>query len=251
MLLRGKSVVVTGAGMGIGRGIALVLAQEGARVIVSDIESASGACEETASMARREGGDVVAFVCDVTQAGSAEALVAAAVERFGRLDCAVNNAGIAIPGALAEMSDEAYERVMAVNLRGTFRGLRAQLMQMASQAGGGAIVNVASVAGLCAVADIGIYTASKHGVIGLTKSAAKEYGGQGIRVNAVCPNAIRTPLLVGSPPDFQRRLVAPQAIQRFGEPEEVGAAVAWLCSDKASFVTGVALPVDGGYMTGP
>jgi NAD(P)-dependent dehydrogenase (short-subunit alcohol dehydrogenase family) len=251
MLLRGKSVVVTGAGMGIGRGIALVLAQEGARVIASDVESASSACEETASLVRGEGGDAVAFVCDVTQSGAADALVAAAIERFGRLDCAVNNAGIAIPGPLAEVSDDAYDRVMAVNLRGTFRGLRAQLRQMAAQAGGGAIVNVASVAGLCAVADIGVYAASKHGVLGLTKNAAKEYGSRGIRVNAVCPNAIRTPLLIGSPPEFQRKLVAPQAIQRFGEPEEVGAAVAWLCSDKASFVTGVALPVDGGYMTGP
>ena len=251
MLLSGKTAIVTGAGMGIGRGIALELAQEGARVIVSDIDAAIEACEETATLIRRAGGDAQAVVCDVTRDGAAEQLVDAAVELYGRLDCAVNNAGIAIPGPLADVSDEAYERVMSVNLRGTFRGLRAQLRQMVKQGGGGAIVNVASVAGLCAVADIGVYTASKHGVLGLTKNAAKEYGVHGIRVNAICPNAIRTPLLIGSPPAFQKKLVAPQAMQRFGEPEEVGAAVAWLCSDKASFVTGVALPVDGGYMTGP
>lgn len=251
MLLKEKSIIVTGAAMGIGRGIALELALEGAHLVISDIEPAMTACAETAELVRRAGGRAEVVICDVTQDGAAEALVAAAVKQFGRLDAAVNNAGIAIPEMLADATDDAYERVMAVNLRGTFRGMRAQLRQMVQQGAGGAIVNVASVAGLCAVADIGIYAASKHGVLGLTKNAAKEYGTCGIRVNAVCPNAIRTPLLLGSPPEFQKRLIAPQAIQRFGEPEEVGAAVAWLCSDKASFVTGVALPVDGGYMTGP
>jgi len=116
--------------------------------------------------------------------------------------------------------------------------------------GGGAIVNVGSVASLCAVRDIGVYTASKHGILGLTKNAAMEYGGDGVRVNCVCPNAIRTPLMEVSPPDFVEELIRPQAIKRFGEPEEVGFAVAYLCSDRAAFITGVALPIDGGYLTG-
>jgi NAD(P)-dependent dehydrogenase (short-subunit alcohol dehydrogenase family) len=162
----------------------------------------------------------------VTSAGDCAALVDTALERFGRLDCAVNNAGVAVHKPLAEQIPAMVER------------------------GGGAIVNIASVAGLVAVPLISparSSTASKHGIIGLTRNAAMEYGEAGVRVNAVCPNAIRTPLMDASPPEFVAALIEPQTITRVGEPDEVGFAVAYLCSDRAAFVTGAALPVDGGY----
>ncbi len=149
---------------------------------------------------------------------------------------------------LTEVTDQEYARVLDINLKGIFLGMRPQVRRMAEQ-GGGSIVNMASVAGLTGVRDIGVYTASKHGIVGLTKNTAMEYGDRGVRVNCVCPNAIRTPLMDISPPDFVEALIAPQAIKRPGEPEEVGAAVAFLLSDRASFITGVALPIDGGYMT--
>jgi len=149
----------------------------------------------------------------------------------------------------AEFSEEEFDWITSVNLKGAFLSMRAEIPRMVAQ-GGGAIVNVGSVASLCAVRDIGVYTASKHGILGLTKNAAMEYGGDGVRVNCVCPNAIRTPLMEVSPPDFVEELIRPQAIKRFGEPEEVGFAVAYLCSDRAAFITGVALPIDGGYLTG-
>lgn len=250
MLLAGKSGVITGAAGGIGRGIALVLADEGASVVVSDLDRFRAGGEETVAMIKDRGGKAVFTPCDVTSSSDADDLVASAVDAFGSLDVAVNNAGVAVFKPLAETEDSDFELVNNVNLRGTFFGLRAQIRQMSAN-GGGAIVNIASVAGLVAVRNIGVYTSSKHGVLGLTKNAAMEYGAAGIRVNAICPNAIRTPLLEGTDQEFRDALVAPQAIQRLGEPEEVGAAVAWLLSNKASFVTGAALPVDGGYLTGP
>ncbi|TWF81018.1 NAD(P)-dependent dehydrogenase (short-subunit alcohol dehydrogenase family) [Pseudonocardia hierapolitana] len=245
-LLVGKTAVVTGAAGGIGRGVALELAREGAAVLVSDLAGASAGGEETVALIAAEGGTAAFTPCDVTSARDCAALVDTALARFGRLDCAVNNAGIAVHKPLAEVTEEEYDRVLAVNLKGVFLGMRAQIPAMVER-GGGAIVNVASVAGLMAVPLISPYTASKHGIIGLTRNAAMEYGTAGVRVNAVCPNAIRTPLMDASPPDFVAELIRPQAIPRVGEPEEVGFAVAYLCSDRAAFVTGVALPVDGGY----
>jgi NAD(P)-dependent dehydrogenase (short-subunit alcohol dehydrogenase family) len=245
-LLAGKAAVVTGAAGGIGRGVARELAREGASVLVSDLGSAARGGEETVALIEDEGGTAAFTPCDVTSERDCAALVAAALERFGRLDCAVNNAGIAVHKPLADVTEEEYDRVLAVNLKGVFLGMRAQIPAMVER-GGGAIVNVASVAGLQAVPLISPYTASKHGIIGLTRNAAKEYGEAGVRVNAVCPNAIRTPLMDASPPEFVEELIRPQAIKRVGEPEEVGFAVAYLCSDRAAFVTGVALPVDGGY----
>jgi NAD(P)-dependent dehydrogenase (short-subunit alcohol dehydrogenase family) len=246
-LLAGKAAVVTGAAGGIGRGVALELAREGASVLVSDLATAKAGGEETVGLIEAEGGTAAFTPCDVTSAQDCGALVDSALARFGRLDCAVNNAGIAVHKPLAEVTEEEYDRVLAVNLKGVFLGMRAQIPAMVRR-GGGAIVNIASVAGLVAVPLISPYTASKHGIIGLTRNAAMEYGSAGVRVNAVCPNAIRTPLMDASPPEFVAELIRPQAIQRVGEPDEVGFAVAYLCSDRAAFVTGVALPVDGGFV---
>jgi NAD(P)-dependent dehydrogenase (short-subunit alcohol dehydrogenase family) len=245
-LLAGKTAVVTGAAGGIGRGVALELAREGAAVLVSDLAAAKVGGEETVALIDAEGGSAAFTPCDVTSAQDCAALVDTAMARFGALDCAVNNAGIAVHKPLAEVTEEEYDRVLAVNLKGVFLGMRAQIPAMVER-GGGAIVNIASVAGLMAVPLISPYTASKHGIIGLTRNAAMEYGAAGVRVNAVCPNAIRTPLMDASPPEFVADLIRPQAIPRVGEPEEVGFAVAYLCSDRAAFVTGVALPVDGGF----
>ncbi|WP_019747310.1 SDR family NAD(P)-dependent oxidoreductase [Rhodococcus erythropolis] len=250
MLLEGRAGLVTGAAGGIGRGIAITLAEEGAAVVVADLERSREGGEETVAKIEAKGGRAIFVACDVTSSQETQSLVDQCIEKYGELDFAVNNAGVAVVKPLAENSDEDYRLVTSVNLDGTFYGMRAQLKHMASR-GTGAIVNIASVAGLAAVRNIGIYTATKHGIIGMTKNAAMEYGAQGVRINAVCPNAIRTPLLEGAPEEFRESLIAPQAIKRLGEPEEVGDAVAWLLSDKAAYITGVALPVDGGYLTGP
>ncbi len=170
------------------------------------------------------------------------------VRRHGRLDFAHNNAGIGVHRLLHETSDEDFDRVIAVNLRGTFLGMKHQITQMLRQEmpNRGAIVNTSSNAGLMAVTTLSAYTASKHGIVGLTKNGAVEYANEGIRVNAVCPGAIMTPLMSDLPPERQQEILAPQAMTRAGDPSEVAAAVVWLCSDEASFVTGVALPVDAG-----
>jgi NAD(P)-dependent dehydrogenase (short-subunit alcohol dehydrogenase family) len=248
-LMAGKAGLVTGAAGGIGRGIAIELAREGASVLVSDLESSRDGGEETIRLVEAAGGTAQWQACDVRHAGQVQALVDRVVADSGRLDYAVNNAGVAVHKPLAEVSEEEYDRIVAINLKGVWLGMSAQIRQMAAQ-GGGAIVNVGSVAGLTAVRDISPYVASKFGITGLTKVAAMEYGGQGVRVNAVCPNAIRTPLMDSSPKEFVDMLLAPQSIKRVGEPEEVGFAVAFLLSDRAAYITGVALPVDGGYMTG-
>jgi NAD(P)-dependent dehydrogenase (short-subunit alcohol dehydrogenase family) len=172
------------------------------------------------------------------------------VESFGRLDFAHNNAGIGVHAPLAETRDDDFDRVIAVNLRGTFLGMKFEIRQMLSAGGGGAIVNTSSNAGLRGVKLLGAYTASKHGIVGLTKNGAIEYANDGIRVNAVCPGAIMTPLMSNEPPERQQQILAPQAMSRFGEPREVAAAVVWLCSDDAAFITGISMPVDAGSVAG-
>jgi NAD(P)-dependent dehydrogenase (short-subunit alcohol dehydrogenase family) len=244
-LMDGKAGLVTGAASGIGRACAVRFAAEGAAVIVADLSEARAGGEETASQIRAAGGRAEFFACDVSSSGDSEALVAHVVSRFGRLDFAHNNAGIGVHRLLHETSDKDFDRVIAVNLRGTFLGMKHQIREML-EAGGGAIVNTSSNAGLRAVMMLSAYTASKHGILGLTKNAAVDYANDGIRVNAVCPGAIMTPLMSGQPPERQQEILAPQAMTRFGRAEEVAAAVVWLCSDEASFVTGVALPVDAG-----
>jgi NAD(P)-dependent dehydrogenase (short-subunit alcohol dehydrogenase family) len=244
-LLEGKAGLVTGAAAGIGRACALRFAQEGAAVVVSDLESARAGGEETVALIEAAGGTAEFFPCDVSLEEDNRALVARVVEGYGRLDFAHNNAGVGVHASLADTSTEDFDRTIAVNLRGTFLGMKHQIRSMLA-GGGGAIVNTSSNAGLHAVPFLGAYTASKHGIVGLTKNAAVEYAEQGIRVNAVCPGAIMTALMSGLTPERQQEIVAPQAMKRAGMPEEVAAAVVWLCSDEASFVTGVALPVDAG-----
>jgi len=247
--LADKATVVTGAASGIGRATVLAFARAGARVVAADIDADGG--EATAATARAERADVTFVPCDVRSGAAVDALVTHAVARFGRLDCAVNNAGI--EGTLAPIGDcpeEAAARVLDVNLMGVWRCLHAELPRMAAQ-GGGAIVNTASIAGLIGAGGLAPYVASKHGVIGLTKAAALEYATQGVRVNAVCPGVIQTPMvdrLAAASPGVIEALLTVKPMGRLGTPEEVAAAIVWLCSDAASFTTGHALTVDGGYV---
>ena len=247
--MEGKAGLVTGAASGIGRACAIRFAQEGAAVVVADLDSARTGGEETVQTIREAGGDAAFVACDVSRAEDCERLVAATVERYGRLDYAHNNAGIGVHRRLHETDDADFDRVIAVNLRGTFLGMKHQIRRMLEQ-GGGAIVNTSSNAGLRAVRLLSAYTASKHGIGGLTKNAAVEYAADGIRVNAVCPGAIMTPLMAQESPERQQEILRPQAMSRFGAPEEVAAAVVWLCSDDASFVTGIEMPVDAGSVAG-
>jgi len=248
-MLEGKAGLVTGAASGIGRACAVRFGAEGASVVVSDLESSREAGEETVREIVEAGGTAGFFPCDVSQSDDNRALVAHVVERHGRLDFAHNNAGIGVHERFHETSDEDFDRVIAVNLRGTFVGMKFQIRQMLRD-GGGAIVNTSSNAGLRGVHLIGAYAASKHGILGLTKNGAIEYANDGIRINAVCPGAIMTPLMSDQPPERQQEILAPQALDRFGDPAEVAAAVVWLCSDDASFITGVSMPVDAGSVAG-
>jgi NAD(P)-dependent dehydrogenase (short-subunit alcohol dehydrogenase family) len=247
--MEGKAGLVTGAASGIGRACALRFGAEGARVVVSDLESSRTGGEETARLIQEAGGMAEFFPCDVASSSDNEALVERVVESYGRLDFAHNNAGIGVHALLADTSDEDFDRVIAVNLRGTFLGMKFQIRQMLGS-GGGAIVSTSSNAGLRGVKLLSAYAASKHGIVGLTKNAALEYAENGIRVNSVCPAAIMTPLLSNESPERQDQILRPQAMKRPGDPAEVAAAVVWLCSDDASFVTGVSMPVDAGSVAG-
>ncbi|MGH3644968.1 MAG: SDR family NAD(P)-dependent oxidoreductase [Mycobacterium sp.] len=243
--LTGKVAIVTGAASGIGRASALLLAKRGASVVIGDLDEAGG--KETASLI----GDSALFVStDVSDEDSFQDLVRSTLAEFGRLDIAHNNAAIYLTGEnIADTDKKTWDRVIAINLTGTFLGLRAEIPAML-KTGGGSIVNMSSVAGLVAQPGQPGYVPSKHGVIGLTKAAAIEYSGQGIRVNAVLPGPTRTPMtqqLIDGDPEFLGQLTAAIPIQRLGEPDDIAEAVAWLASDAASFVTGVALPVDGGF----
>ena len=251
--MNGKAGLVTGAASGIGRACAIRFAAEGASVVVADLPTAREGGEHTVALIRDAGGEAEFAACDVSSAADSEALVTRVVECFGRLDFAHNNAGIGGGHArLADVDDAHFDRVIAVNLRGVFLGMKHQIRRMLASGGGqgGSIVNTASNAGLRGVRLLGAYAASKHGVVGLTRNAAVEYAEDGIRVNAVCPGAIMTPLAMRGTPERRAEIMRPQAMKRFGEPEEVAAAVAWLCSDDASFITGVALPVDAGSVAG-
>ncbi len=248
-LLHGKAALITGAGSGIGRATSLIFAREGARLALSDIVAEAG--EETLRMVKQAGGEAIFVRTDVSKLAEVEALVAKAVAAYGRLDCAFNNAGIDGKMArTAECTEETWHRTIAVNLTGVFFCMKAEIPQMLKQ-GGGAIVNTASAAGLSGSPGLPAYVASKHGVVGLTRAAAIEYGREKIRVNCVCPGPIRTPMLerlLSHRPEMEKKFASAEPLKRLGEPAEIGEAVAWLCSDAASYVTGHPMSVDGGYM---
>jgi NAD(P)-dependent dehydrogenase (short-subunit alcohol dehydrogenase family) len=246
-LLENKVALVTGAGSGIGREIAYHYAAEGAKVVVSDINEGGGA--ETVARIRDRGAHAIFFRADTSKPADNEALVNAAVKEFGALHIATNNAGIGGPSApVGEYPIDGWNGVIAVNLSGVFYGMRYQIPAML-KAGGGSIVNIASVLGQVGFRNSSAYVAAKHGVVGLTQNAALEYGPQKIRVNAVGPGFIKTPLLdKNMTPEGMKMLQGMHALGRLGESAEVAELVLWLSSEKASFVTGGYYAVDGGYL---
>ncbi len=246
--LKGKVALVTGSGSGIGRVTAMTFAGEGAKVVVADLNAEGG--KETVGAIEEAGGDAAFVQVDVTSAADVEAMVNKAVETYGRLDCAHNNAGILTAGRLThELDEDRWDRLMGINLKGLWLCMKYEIAQMLEQ-GGGAIVNASSITGLVGYPGVCAYAASKHGVIGLTKTAALEYAQQGIRVNAVCPGYVETPMIARGIADPERKaaLEAEAPICRLARPEEIAEAVVWLCSDAASFVTGHATSVDGGFV---
>jgi NAD(P)-dependent dehydrogenase (short-subunit alcohol dehydrogenase family) len=247
--LEGKVAIVTGAAMGIGRAAALIFAREGASVVVADIDEDQGT--QTVELVRASGAQASFVRTDVSVAADVAAMVQYAVDTYGGVDCAHNNAGIAAPMApLADYPDDGWDRTIAVMLTGVYLCMKAEIPRMLER-GGGAIVNTASGVGLVGYPGQAAYTASKHGVIGLTKVAALDYGAKGIRVNAICPGTASTPMVdqaIEHDPAIDEYLEQLHPIGRIGEASEIAEAAVWLCSPAASFVLGAALPVDGGYV---
>ncbi|HXJ04976.1 MAG TPA: SDR family oxidoreductase [Candidatus Acidoferrum sp.] len=250
--LQNRVGLVTGGTSGIGRDASILFARAGAKVVVAGRREPEG--KETVDLVRAAGGEALFVKTDVSRAADVQALVQKTIEKFGRLDVAFNNAGIEgnwLP--IAQQPEEDWDRTIDINLKGTWLCLKYEIQQMLKQGGGGAIVNMASVAGLMGSAGAATYVASKHGVMGLTKSAAIECAKNGIRINVVCPAVIETPMgnrIFGEGPmhDFALGL---HPIGRFGKPMEIAEAVVWMCSDRASFMTGQSLVLDGGLLAGP
>ena len=246
-----KVAVVTGAAAGIGRATALAFAAEGASVAVIDRHEEQGAL--VAEQIRDTGGSALFIPADVSQSDHVASMVQATMSRFGRLDFAFNNAGIeGDSGPIEECSNENWDRTLAVNLTGVFYCMRAEIPAMRESGGHGSIVNCASIAGLNGFPGLAAYVASKHGVNGLTRSAALELATDGIRVNSICPGAIETEMiqrLKVEQPEMLERTIAAHPLGRLGQPEEIAATVMWLCSTGAGFITGQAVAVDGGYTT--
>ena len=249
-ILEGRVALVTGAGRGIGLATSKAFAEAGASVVLADRD------EETLRMAveglRSASYNAIGVVCDVTDKVQVGAMIRQTIGAYGRLDAAFNNAGINSAGApLLDTEDDEFDRIMNVNLRGIWNCMKAELRQMTAQ-GSGAIVNCSSIGGMVGSKGRSAYSASKHAVIGLTRSAALEYAAQGIRINAVCPGIINTPMAIevtrNCDPEIVKAMVAREPIGRFGEPEEIAAAVVWLCTPAATFMVGHAMAVDGGVL---
>jgi NAD(P)-dependent dehydrogenase (short-subunit alcohol dehydrogenase family) len=243
----GKVAFVTGAANGIGRAAALAFAREGAGVVVADVSEQGN--QETARMVEEAGGRALAVRCDVSRAEDVKAALDKAVEAFGRLDCAFNNAGVEQPiTATADLTEEEWDRIVGINLRGAFLCMKYEI-PLLLQHGGGAIVNNSSGAGIKAFGRGAAYAAAKHGVVGLTKDAALDYASSNIRINAVCPGIVDTEMMqrfTGGTTEGRDKVILQEPIGRMGTPDEIAAAVLWLCSDAASFVIGHAMVVDGG-----
>jgi len=250
-ILEGKVALVTGGGSGIGRATAVVMAREGARVAVSDLSK--DGIEATVGLINAAGGQGIAIAGDVTSESDVANMVARTVSAYGRLDCAYNNAGISSradspPGTrLHEVTRSAVDKMFSVNLTGVFLCLKHEIVQMLKQGSGGAIVNTSSIAGLVGLPTSSHYVAAKHGVVGLTKTAAIEYAQDGIRVNCVNPGYIKTPMTDDIMKSRYEEIMAKVPMHRLGHAEEIAEAVVWMCSDKASFMTGASHVVDGGF----
>lgn len=250
--LSGKVALVTGGTSGIGRDTAVLFARAGAKVVINGRREVEG--NETVEMIRAAGGEGLFAKGDVSRGTDVESLVQKTVEKFGRLDVAFNNAGIeGVWVPIVEQTEEDWDRTIDINLKGTWLCLKYEIRQMLKQGGGGAIVNMSSVAGLMGSPAGATYCASKHGVIALTKTAALEYGKSGIRVNVVCPAVIETAMgdRLFSEPAFNKFVLGLHTLGRFGKPEEIAEGVVWMCSDKAAFMTGQSLVLDGGFLAGP
>jgi NAD(P)-dependent dehydrogenase (short-subunit alcohol dehydrogenase family) len=250
--LEGKVGLVTGGTSGIGRDTAVLFAKAGAKVIVAGRREVEG--EETVELVRAAGGDGLFVKTDVSKALEVEALIQKTTEKFGRLDVAFNNAGIeGVLSPIIRQSEEDWDRTITINLKGVWLCLKYEIRQMLKQGGPGAIVNMASVLGLVGSIGAAAYSASKHGVIGLTQTAALENAKSGIRINAVCPGFIETPMAdrIFRAPGAHKYIVGCHPIGRLGQPMEIAEAVVWMCSDRASFMTGQSLVLDGGFLAGP
>src|SRR3954468_14417516 len=244
---RGKVAFVTGAASGIGRAAALAFAREGASVVAADVSEQGN--QETARLIEEQGGRTLAVRCDVTRAEDVKAALARTVEAFGRLDFAFNNAGIEPrkPAPTADYDEAEWDRIIDIDLRGVFLCMKHEIPLILKHGGGGAIVNTSSGSGIIGIKGSPAYTAAKHGVIGLTKAAALDYAAQNIRINAVCPGYIETPMMerfTGNTPEGRAKVIAEEPVGRMGKPEEIAATVVWLCSEAAAFMVGHALVID-------
>jgi NAD(P)-dependent dehydrogenase (short-subunit alcohol dehydrogenase family) len=250
--LLGKVALITGGTSGIGRDTAILFAQHGAKVVLTGRREAEG--NETRKLVQTAGGDALFLQGDVSKSADVQKFVQNTVEKFGRLDVAFNNAGVEgtwMP--IVDLPEEQFDQVTSINVKGVWLCLKYEMRQMLKQGGGGAIVNMSSVAGLMGNANSSIYVASKHAVIGLTRTAALEGAKHGIRVNTVCPAVIETPMAerAFADPQISKRVLAMHPLGRFGKPMEIAEAVLWMCSDKSSFMTGHEIVLDGGMLAGP